>query len=61
MNTLLSALVITYYNAPNYGAFLQAYAMQQFLRSKGIEAKIKRHRANNPNLFTFLKDKRTDK
>ncbi len=52
------ALIITYYEAPNYGAFLQAYSTQKFLRQNGVEAKICRHIANKPNILNWLLDKR---
>ena len=52
------ALIITYYEAPNYGAFLQAYATQSFLRAHGVECWICKHCANKPNLLTKLLDKR---
>ena len=54
------ALVITYYDAPNYGAFLQAYGTQCFLRSHGVDAQICRHIANKPTIITKLLDKRSD-
>lgn len=50
------ALIITYYEAPNYGAFLQAYATQEFLITNGIDARILRHKANKPNFFTRVMD-----
>ena len=52
------ALIITYYDAPNYGAFLQAYSTQVFLRENGVEAKICRHIANQPNIFNWVLDRR---
>lgn len=33
--------IITYYNANNYGAFLQAYALMKFLTSNGYEVTFK--------------------
>ena len=35
-----SALIITYYRSKNYGAFLQAFAMQEFLKSNHIDVRI---------------------
>lgn len=29
--------IITYYNAPNYGAFMQAYALNEYLKNKGCD------------------------
>lgn len=52
------ALIITYYEAPNYGAFLQAYSMQSFLQENGVEAKICRHIANKPNFIEWIMDKK---
>jgi len=54
------AMIITYYDAPNYGAFLQAYAMQEFLKERGVDSFICSHSANKPNLLTLLLDKRTN-
>jgi coenzyme F420-reducing hydrogenase beta subunit len=34
------ALIITYYDSENYGAFLQAFATQEFLKLNGINAEI---------------------
>lgn len=52
------ALIITYFEAPNYGAFLQAYATQEFLKSQNIDAFILSHKANKPNLVTKYFDRR---
>lgn len=35
-----NALIITFYKASNYGAFLQAFALQTFLQQIGIDASI---------------------
>ena len=56
--TKQKALIITYYDAPNYGAFLQAYAMQEFLRTNGVEGEVLGHRAYKPTVITKLLDKR---
>lgn len=55
-----NALIITYYDAPNYGAFLQTYATQEFLKSHGIDAHILEHKANKPGLINALLDKQTE-
>ncbi|MCD8132049.1 MAG: polysaccharide pyruvyl transferase family protein, partial [Lachnospiraceae bacterium] len=34
------AFIITYYNSYNYGAFLQAFALQEFLKSNNVDAFI---------------------
>lgn len=52
------ALIITYYEAPNYGAFLQAYSMQEFLKENGVDAKICRHMANKTNIINWILDKK---
>lgn len=51
-------LIITYYEAPNYGAFLQAYSTQSFFENNGVDAKICRHSANKANMFTRIIDKK---
>lgn len=53
-----NALIITYYEAPNYGAFLQAFATQEFLKSRNIDAFILSHKANRPSLVTRFFDRR---
>ena len=55
------ALIITYYKAPNYGAFLQAYALQQFLKSVNVKSEILVHSANNSTLITKVLDKFEDR
>ena len=55
------ALIITYYKAPNYGAFLQAYALQQFLKTVNVKSEILVHSANNSTLITKVLDKFEDK
>ena len=52
------ALIITYFEAPNYGAFLQAFATQEFLKSRNIDAFILPHKANKPSLVTKYFDRR---
>lgn len=34
------AIIITYYKASNYGAFLQAYSLQEFLKKSGIDVEF---------------------
>ncbi len=51
-------LIITYFEAPNYGAFLQAFATQEFLKSRNIDAYILPHKANQPSLLTKYFDRR---
>ena len=36
--------IVTFNDAFNYGAFLQEYALQHFLRSRGYEADVRRDR-----------------
>lgn len=55
------AVIITYYEAPNYGAFLQAYSTQRFLRKNGVESFILKHKANKPYLISKLIDMRANK
>lgn len=42
--------IVTWFNAPNYGTFLQAYALQKFLMNEGFEADLINFK---PNTFFY--------
>lgn len=49
-----TALIITYYKADNYGAFLQAFAMQEYLSSIGIESEIFSYESKSGKIIKTL-------
>lgn len=49
-----SVLIITYYDSNNYGAFLQAFAMQEFLKLNGIEAEILKYKSKTVPIMTLI-------
>lgn len=48
------AIIFTYYKEPNYGAFLQAYSMQSFLRQNGISPYIYEYDSLSARIATVL-------
>lgn len=57
---MLKAGIITFASAHNYGALLQAYAMQKYLSNVGIEAHVINYRPKEiDNVYKIYKIKRT--
>ncbi len=57
---MLKAGIITFASAHNYGALLQAYAMQRYLENLGIEAHIINYRPKEiDNVYKLYRIKRT--
>ena len=57
---MLKAGIITFASAHNYGAILQAYAMQTYLEKQGIETHIINYRPKQiDNVYKIYKIKRT--
>ncbi len=48
-----SVLIITYYNSKNYGAFMQAFAMQEFLKTNGIKVEILKYKSKTVPILTL--------
>lgn len=46
-----SALIITYYKSDNYGAFLQTFALQEFLKSQNIDTYVYKYSYLSSNIL----------
>lgn len=51
----MKTCVVTVYNSDNYGAFMQAYSMQEFLKSNGCQVYFLKNKARNLNMLTIKK------
>ena len=55
MEKKMKTCVVTVYNSDNYGAFMQAYSMQEFLKSQGCDVYFLKNKARNLNMLTIKK------
>lgn len=51
---LIQSATVTYFNEYNYGAVLQAYALQTFLKNNGFENQIVQYSTRNEHIFDKL-------
>lgn len=51
----MKTCVVTVYNSDNYGAFMQAYSMQEYLKSNGCQVYFLKNKARSLNMLTFKK------